>query len=301
MKILIADDDNVTLHILTEFLHERGYEIVTARDGREAWEMLQRADAPSLLILDWLMPGMSGPAICLEVRKRSDLPYTYILLLTVKDQIPDVVEGMGAGADDYLTKPFDVRELEARLRAGERILKLQETLRHQATHDSLTGLWNRGTILDLLSRELARGKRKATPIAVIMADIDHFKQVNDTYGHAAGDSVLREVAARMRAALRGYDGVGRYGGEEFLTVLPECSASGGAGIAKRIREEISERPIDSNGVSIRLSLSLGVASSEGAGESDAESLLVSADQALYRAKAQGRNRVELAPRAEPAT
>ena len=134
-----------------------------------------------------------------------------------------------------------------------------------------------------------------------MADIDHFKQVNDTYGHAAGDSVLREVAARMRAALRGYDGVGRYGGEEFLTVLPECSANGAVGIAERIREEVSERPIDSNGVTIRLSLSLGVSSSEGASESDAESLLTFADEALYRAKAQGRNRVEVAQRAEPAT
>jgi len=245
MRVLIADDSAVSRHLLEGTLRRWKYEVSVACDGSEAWAMLEQPDAPALAILDWMMPGLTGLDICRLVRKQNREPYTYILLLTSKSLKEDVVEGLEAGADDYVTKPFDQNELNVRLRAGRRIVELQaellkarEELREQATHDSLTRIWNRPAILEILRREMGRASREAVPLSVVMVDLDHFKVINDTHGHVAGDAVLREAVRRMHASMRSYDAAGRYGGEEFLIVLPRCDRDSSCKQAERLRAEI---------------------------------------------------------------
>ena len=240
VRILIAEDDPISRRLLEVTLGKWGYEVISCPDGESVWETLQQPEAPSLAILDWMMPGMDGLQVCQEVRQMMTEPYTYILLLTAKSQKADIIAGLEAGADDYLTKPFDASELRMRLRAGRRILDLQaelifvrEELRTQATHDSLTRLLNRAATCDILQRELERAEREELPLSIILADIDFFKRINDTYGHLAGDAVLRETSQNMKAVVRPYDGIGRYGGEEFLLVLPGCDDEAAAMLAER--------------------------------------------------------------------
>ncbi len=300
MRILIADDSIVSRHLLDATLRKWGYEVVVACDGVEAWNFLQAEDAPKLAILDWVMPGLTGPEVCRRVREktRDKDAYTYILLLTSKSLREDLIEGMEAGADDYLTKPFDQHELKVRLRAGTRIIDLQrelvsarEELREQATKDFLTRIWNRSSILDIFQRELARGNRENRHVGVVLADLDHFKSVNDTYGHFAGDAVLREFARRMQSVTRPYDAVGRYGGEEFLIILPGCDANCTAGQAERMRAALSLEPMTINDRPHPVTCSFGAASWHPGMDPSAEALIRLADNALYMAKGQGRDRV----------
>jgi two-component system, cell cycle response regulator len=292
VRILIADDEDGTRLKLETVLGKLGYEVVVARDGNEAWELLQRDDAPALALLDWLMPGLDGVEVCRRVRRSGKLPYVYIVMLTVKGQKQDLVAGMDAGADDYLSKPFDVEELRVRLHAGERILALQEELRLQATHDDLTGVLNRGTVLEILRRELALVTRKSVPVAIILADLDDFKQVNDRHGHAIGDTVLREAARRLATPMRPYDAIGRYGGEEFLIVLPGCGMDSALLVAERVRCSVGGRPITTPAGDVAMTVSLGVSAVEKAPPRLADELIQAADDALYRAKRAGRDRVE---------
>jgi diguanylate cyclase (GGDEF)-like protein len=252
-----------------------------------------------------MMPGMEGVEVCAKVRERIDKPYVYVLLLSSRNEKKDMLAGLQAGADDYLTKPFDAEELQARLFVGERILHLQDelisardALQFQATHDPLTGLPNRGEILNLVHRELARCLRTEKPFGLIMGDIDHFKQVNDTHGHLTGDAILRGVALRMTALLRTYDSVGRYGGEEFVVLAPLSDVTGTIRVAERIRAGIEATKFDTAAGELRLTMSFGVAIRDCGHTRDTESLLQAADAALYRAKAAGRNRVELATPAD---
>lgn len=295
-KILIAEDDPVSQRMLQSFLTKWGYEIIAVSSGTEALRVLEGPDAPPLAVLDWMMPGMEGPEICREIRKDPERPYTYVLLLTARTQKEDLLKGLEAGADDYLTKPFDVQELRARLHVGRRILDLQhhllaatDELRFRASHDMLTGIPNRGTILEAVNRERARQIRDGGSFGVILADLDHFKAVNDTHGHLAGDIVLKEAACRMRACVRSYDSVGRYGGEEFLIVVPTGDGNSTAAVAERVRQAISEKPVMTESGPISVTASLGIAVSI---DRDAKEVLRSADEALYCAKARGRNRVE---------
>ncbi len=305
MRILIAEDDRVARHILQTMLGKWGYEVVSCSDGTEAWKVLQAEDSPQLAILDWMMPEMDGVQVCRELRQKKKKAYTYVLLLTARSQKEDVIEGIEAGADDYLTKPFDSQELQARLRAGRRVLDLQaellkahEALLFQATHDLLTGLWNREQILDMLRRELSRAKRQQGSVSVMMVDIDHFKQVNDSHGHMVGDRVLQEVSRRMHNVIRPYDGIGRYGGEEFLVVLPGCNLSSSSAVAERLRVAVSREPIKSDGQTLCVTCSLGVASNELKEGAAADWYIRAADAALYRAKSAGRNRIVLASPSE---
>jgi diguanylate cyclase (GGDEF)-like protein len=302
MRILIAEDDPVSRRMLEAFLKKWGYDVLVACDGPQAWAALEPDDSPTLAILDWMMPGMDGVQVCRKVRERSNRPYVYIILLTAKGRKQDIIEGIEGGADDYLVKPFDAHELRAHLRAGKRILDLQEelisareALRVQATHDPLTGLWNHAAIFDTLRTELERASRERTHLGLIMADLDHFKQINDTHGHMAGDTALREVARRLRSAVRPYDAIGRYGGEEFLAVVPGCDSAGAFSQAERLRDAVCRDPVQiSSGTVITLTLSMGVAASTKPRESDLDEMLRAADAALYRAKRNGRNRAELA-------
>jgi diguanylate cyclase (GGDEF)-like protein len=301
MRILIADDSLVSRHLLEATLRNWGYEVIVACDGSEAWKVLERDDAPNLAILDWMMPGLTGPEVCRLVRQKAKEPYTYILLLTSRSLKEDVVEGMDSGADDYLTKPFDQHELKVRLRAGTRIVDLQsqllttrEALRIQATQDYLTKLWNRSSILEILARELARAGRERTPVGIVLVDLDHFKSINDTRGHFAGDLALQEAARRMKSQIRQYDSIGRYGGEEFLMVLPGCDEAATISQAERIRLAIYDQALDFSDQPLRISASFGCTCAIGALETNGltqERLIAVADEALYRAKDEGRNRV----------
>ncbi|MEQ1945844.1 MAG: diguanylate cyclase [Bryobacteraceae bacterium] len=304
VQILIADDSIVSRHLLDATLRKWGYDVVVACDGTEAWNILQSQNSPKIAILDWMMPGMTGLEVCRRTRanaKEKDV-YTYIILLTSKSQREDLIEGMESGADDYLTKPFDQHELKVRLRPGIRILELhhelisaREELRDQATKDFLTRIWNRSSILDILARELIRGTRENKPVGVILADLDHFKSINDGYGHFAGDAVLREFVRRMGGAMRPYDSMGRYGGEEFLIILPGCDGDDTHRQAERMRIALANEAMAINDDLKTVSCSFG-ATAWLPGESvTEESLIRVSDDALYRAKRAGRNRVVYVP------
>jgi two-component system cell cycle response regulator len=295
MRILIAEDETIQRRLLERLLTAWGHDVTVATDGQQALSALRGKNPPDLAILDWVMPGMDGLQVCRELRKGLRQKYIYVVLLTAKDRKQDLVEAMEAGADEYLAKPFDAQELKARLIAGKRILDLQEqlvsanlSLQFQATHDPLTGLLNRGAIVRILQNESARALRERKHVGIILVDIDHFKKINDTRGHSAGDSVLFRVAQQMQSCVRGYDSVGRYGGEEFLIVLPGCSSRMATERAEQIRLVLSE-PIPDTPEN-RITASMGVVAAHGA--TRIEELLSKADAALYRAKHAGRNRVE---------
>jgi two-component system cell cycle response regulator len=299
-QILVADDSPLFRDMLQRMLTGWDYSVIAVSDGRQAWEQLSQPNGPRLALLDWMMPGMEGAEICRKVRDSVRDRYVYIILISVRADLSDVVEGMESGADDYVVKPFQMDELRVRLRAGERVLALQdqlvearEALREQATRDALTGLWNRRAIYEILQNELARSSRTGEPLIALMADLDGFKPVNDQFGHLAGDAVLRQVAARMRFSVRRYDAVGRYGGEEFLIVLPGCDTSGGLALAERIREAISGERFHLGDTDIPITCSLGAACAGSKGIPPADDLVREADAALYRAKHKGGNRVEL--------
>jgi two-component system, cell cycle response regulator len=298
-RVLAAEDNPVLQTMLRNMLKHWGYEVVIARDGKQAWEILRSDNAPRLAILDWMMPGMDGVEVCRHVRAAAREPYIYIVLLTARTQSADLVQGMEAGADDYLTKPFAAPELRVRLRAGVRILDLQqellatrEALRVEATHDGLTGLLNRTAVMEALQAELDRSSRGRQPISVMLGDLDYFKKINDTYGHLVGDAVLSESARRMKAAIRSYDSLGRYGGEEFLFVLPGCGAQDAALQAERIRETIGSMAFSNTVASLTVTCSIGVASRDVPGIGHTDELVREADLALYEAKRLGRDRVE---------
>jgi len=296
MKVLIADDNATSRIMLRGALLQWGYEVVVAENGAQAWDVLAaETDSPPLAILDWVMPHMTGPEVCKRVRETHREPYRYILLLTSKHTKDETVEGLEAGADDYVVKPFDRHELQVRLRAGKRIIDLQmelsrarEELRERANKDLLTMLPNRSAIAATLEQELARCHRDRRTVGVILLDVDHFKKINDTHGHFAGDAVLRETATRLRGNMRPYDQVGRYGGEEFLVVLPNCELEQATHQAERMRSRLQSSTMMIDGVEVRVSASFGVTVSDGS-ERNPDTFVRVADEALYRAKANGRN------------
>ncbi|RJG25866.1 GGDEF domain-containing protein [Massilia cavernae] len=297
MKILIAEDDASSRLVLGATLRKLGHAVTAVADGRSALAAWQQGEHV-LLISDWMMPDMDGLELCRMVRAAPRLQYTYIILLTARSGKGSYLEGMGAGADDLITKPFDAEHLAARLHVAQRILALHETLRFQAMHDHLTGLWNRGMIMGTLQEELARAARDGSCIGVILADLDHFKRINDTYGHLSGDTVLQETARRMHHALRTYDRIGRYGGEEFLIIASGGERSDVHSVAERIRDRVAETPVQTAAGAIIVTVSLGLAITRMGGRDDAVTVIAAADAALYCAKKE-RNRVHVAEREGP--
>lgn len=300
MRILIADDDPISRRVLEATLTRWGFKVDVAHDGEEAWQILSHPSAPAMAIVDWMMPRLDGPDLCRRLRETDIERYIYVILLTSKQLEEDLVEGLGAGADDYLTKPFKPAELKVRLRAGNRILELQselmaarDALRDQATFDALTGAYNRGATLSMLDKEMNRSRRGAGTLTVMMGDVDHFKNVNDTFGHLVGDAVLVEVSGRLRDGVRQYDSVGRYGGEEFLVLLPGCNTADAASLAERLRRSIAATVVNTHEGSVSVTSSFGVASfdPETDGELQRDDLLKRADDCLYAAKHAGRNLV----------
>jgi two-component system, cell cycle response regulator len=308
-RVLVVDDSPVYRHLISGHLRDWGFEVIFANNGEEGWKVLQHPGGPTLALLDWVMPGMDGVELCRKVREIGSADsYVYIVLLTGKDSHSDLLKGLEAGADDYLVKPFEEQELKARLLVGKRILGLQQELVHaresmsfSASHDGLTGLINRTEIVKALQRELDRSRRDKRPLTVMMADVDHFKKINDELGHPAGDEVLTEVGRRLKSEMRTYDAVGSYGGEEFLVLMPGCDSVAALIRADQIRSAVSAKPIGTSAKARRITLSMGVAVTDGSKQVDVQSVLHQADLGLYKAKKDGRNRVEQVDEVETAT
>jgi len=301
VKVLLAEDDPVAVLLLQATLRRGGHEVVAVGNGEEAWAQIERGEVP-LAIVDWMMPGMDGLELCRRLRRERPDPYVYVILVTARSDAEDVVAGLEAGADDYVTKPVNPAELAARIRTGQRIVRLERALREayeQAREDSLTdpltGLLSRRGIEDLLLTEVRRAERYGHWLAVAMADVDHFKAINDTCGHLVGDEVLRQVAQTLVATLRqGVDVVARYGGEEFVIVLYETDLEGALVASERLRVAVEELPAGLLSPAGPVTISIGVAAHApealGSGHSPAQ-LIAAADAKLYEAKAAGRNRV----------
>ncbi len=299
MQIIIADDDSVLRWLLRASLTRVGHEVIEVADGKAAWEIIQR-ERIQLVITDWVMPSLDGVELIRRIRAANIPTYTYIILLTAKSEKEEIIEGLEAGADDYLTKPFDPGEMLARVAIGERILNLETRLREYkdqleilATHDSLTGLLNRRATYQHAEQALLLAEQEATSLSLILLDVDHFKAINDQYGHLSGDQALRLVAETILQATRPQDFVGRWGGEEFVLVLPKTSLAEAEKIAEKIRQKMATTTLVLPEGDVRLFVSLGLTSSSPKNPCPLDTLVQQADQALYCAKRQGRNCVRL--------
>ena len=310
-RILVVDDHPDNVEIINARLSSRGFEIETASNGQEALDKV-RADPPQLILLDVMMPVMDGYEVSRRIKTDAALPYIPIILVTARDSTQDKVEGLDAGADDYLTKPINFPELEARVRSMLRIKRLQDELdeknrelehanqelelanrrlRKLSITDGLTDLFNHRHIHELLHEEFERSRRSGEPLAVAMMDLDRFKQVNDTYGHPTGDVILYETAQLLRETSREIDMLGRYGGEEFMAILPGTDEAAAAHFAERLRRRVEEHVYRDEATEVRMTTSCGVASFPSAGAATPDDLVKVADEALYLAKTSGRNRV----------
>jgi diguanylate cyclase (GGDEF)-like protein len=300
MRILVADDSGVSRYMICTYLRDWGHDVIAVKDGGEALEVLQRDTGISLALVDWMMPGLDGIEVCRQLRATSDRAYTYMIAVTSRTEKQDLVCALEAGFDDFLTKPVQPEELNARLVVGRRIVDLQQKLidsnevsQYKATHDSLTGLWNRGAIQEFLRAQLAMTVRNSRNLSLIMLDVDHFKKINDTHGHPIGDSVLIHISQLLNSAIRASDLLGRYGGEEFLLVAPECPAENAIRIAERMRLTVFNNPLVQGELTVSSTISLGVVNSSSIESPTLEALVRLVDAALYRAKTNGRNRIEV--------
>jgi two-component system, cell cycle response regulator len=296
MRILIADDDFTSRTVLAGVLRKSGYEVVVTVDGAEAWQVLQQADAPRLVILDWIMQEMDGLEVIRLARGEQTERPPYIILLTTRGEKSDIIMGLDAGANDYLAKPFDSGELRARIEVGRRMVELQnalveskEILAHQASHDLLTGLLNRRAIFERLGQELVRAGRSGDTLAVGMIDIDHFKQVNDRYGHQTGDDVLCGFVQLLKESFRSCDALGRIGGEEFLVIAPMSQENDGLAVFTRALGNVAGNEIATRTVPLAITMSIGLTIATW--QDSVDKILETVDDALYQAKKEGRNRI----------
>ncbi len=300
MKILIVEDDRMTRRILQKHLGDLGHEVLTATNGAEGWKIFQESEA-SLVITDWIMPEMNGLQLISKIREINEFPYTYIILLTAKDKKNEIVEGISNGADDYIIKPFVKSELVVRVRAGQRIVELQEKLvnvncelERMAKTDPLTGLSNRRDMLDRIDTEHIDELETDIPYAFIMVDLDHFKKINDNFGHEAGDYVLKETAARLQSIFRGTDIIARIGGEEFLVIVRNVKFEQAEILAERVRRKIGDEAYELNeGQDVFITCSVGAYWTVPDGDWNTEDFIKTADKAMYISKKEGRNRVTL--------
>jgi len=301
--ILIVEDDPVSRRLLEKTLVKAGHEFVSVENGRKALEQFKERFFP-IVLTDWMMPEMDGLELCRAIRERTSTGYVFTVLLTAKDSKDDIVAGLEAGADDYLTKPVNQAELIARIKTGIRILELERSLKRANAEirilsitDPLTGCYNRGYMTERLPQEIKRAKRYRHSLSLVLCDIDHFKRVNDTYGHQAGDRILKEFVQWINESIRdGVDWLARYGGEEFLIVVPETDTKGACCVVERLRRILSQRAIGIQGERIHITASFGVTGLDPATPDEKispEALITQADECLYQAKQEGRNRIRV--------
>jgi two-component system cell cycle response regulator len=299
--ILLAEDDPISRRLFQKFLDKEGFTVTAVEDGRQALELFRQEFFP-IVMTDWEMPEVEGPELCRAIREENPDRYVYIVMLTSKGSKDDIISGLSAGADDYLTKPAHHAELIARIKTGIRILALEKSLKDAVDEihlmsitDPLTGIYNRGYINNRLPQEISRSTRYGHNLALVLCDIDHFKKVNDTHGHLSGDIVLKSFAQSLASSIRKeVDWVGRYGGEEFLIVLPETDLDGAVVLAERIRETVHAKAIKISGQEIHITASFGVTGFSPTTWKHAatpEAMLQEADNRLYQAKDEGRDRV----------
>ena len=313
-RILVVDDVPDNVEILDARLSSRGYAVITAANGEEALERVQD-EPPHLILLDVMMPGLDGHQVARRIKDDEKLPFIPIILVTALNEAEDVVQGLESGADDYISKPYNFRELEARVRAMLRIKFLQDELdlknrelelankrlKKLSITDGLTELYNHRHVHQLLHDEFERSLRTGEQVAVAMMDLDRFKNINDTYGHPTGDVILYETARIIKETAREIDMPGRYGGEEFIGLLPGTDEEAAAHVAERVRQAVEAHVYRDGATEVRMTVSCGVASFPGDGIDSPESLLKAADEALYQAKHGGRNQVIRASQVSPAT
>jgi two-component system, cell cycle response regulator len=300
-KVLVADDSRIYRKLVEQALSAKQYEVMLAKSGQEAIDLFAQHE-PSLVITDWQMPDLTGIQLCEHIRNHPGKSYTYVIILTGMTEKHDLIKGLAAGADDYLTKPFDSDELLARVGVGRRIVELHRQLeaknvllKELALTDSLTGLPNRRAVEDWSTRQLSGALRYGFTFHVVLADLDHFKTVNDTYGHEAGDTVLKKFSEILKGNSRRSDICGRVGGEEFLFVLTHTTQANAKIVIERIRQQLEATEFDFDGNTLRITASFGLASFEGTQTADFSRLVSQADAALYTAKRSGRNRLEITP------
>jgi len=303
MRTLVADDDLITATLLSTTLARSGMDVTVAHDGDVAWQQLNSVQPPALAILDWMMPTLDGVELCRRIRSTQRLAGMYVILVTGRDSRDDLVAGLQAGADDYMAKPIDVAELKARLGVGIRVANLQQSLTRNvdelkatrdrlarlASTDALTGVYSRRWWFDLAEKEFSRSRRYDRVFSLLMADLDWFKQINDTYGHEAGDRVLNQFGTMLRRTCRDSDVIGRLGGEEFALLLPETRSGAAQHLASRITEGCRSLVLDASAEEVSCSCSVGVTEVRPHDER-LDNVLTRADQALYAAKRAGRNR-----------
>jgi two-component system cell cycle response regulator len=298
LPILIAEDDPVAARLLEKKLKEWDYSIYRAENGEKAWELLRRPEL-RIAILDWMMPGIEGPELCSRLRQMKKSHYTYLILLTAKDTSFDIIQGLEAGADDYMTKPVNFLELKARLQTAQRIIELEDSLLQAqkklirlATTDPLTHAWNRRAIIKFISEETNRYQREGRPFGLLMIDLDNFKLINDTYGHQSGDQVLKKMVTIFKNNLRNYDRIGRYGGDELIILLPACNVYQTGTVAAHLLNLVRQNNFKIRGkTKIKVTLSIGGTASETISKINLNNLISTADRALYLAKKMGRDRV----------
>ncbi len=297
MKVLVADDSPTARFALRKNLTAWGYDVVEASEGKKAWNLLNEDSPPRIAVLDWMMPGLDGVEICRKLRERKNGPFVYTILLTSKSEQEDLVYGLENGAHNFQSKPYSPIELRSHVNVGKRLVESDDKIKEYAeemerlaTTDSLTGIFNRRHFLECGEKELARSKRYGRPMSVLLIDVDHFKIINDTFGHAAGDKTLRIITRTCIDTLRENDLFGRLGGEEFAVVLPENDEPCAVDAAERLRKTMEELKVAFEDKIIRFTISIGVASSE-LSDKTIEVILKRADDALYKAKKCGRNRV----------
>ncbi|HKL01440.1 MAG TPA: diguanylate cyclase [Desulfotignum sp.] len=298
MRVLVAEDDRTSRDILTAVLRKWGHDPVAVDNGNDAWDIMQHKDAPELALLDWEMPGLDGLEVCRKIRSKMTSSPPYLIILTARGETGDIVQGLDAGANDYISKPYNNDELQARLRVGERMMELQsellatkDALAREAMYDALTGALNRRAVLSGLEKEIKRAERRNSTLTIGLCDIDHFKQVNDTFGHQTGDDVLQGLVETIQHNLREFDLMGRYGGEEFLVVVPDSGRSMSR-VYERVRTCIADSPIITRSGKMHITLSIGVTWTSS--DDTVDGLLAAADAALYAAKREGRNKVAYA-------
>lgn len=291
-KILVVDDNKNNVRLLKDILEDENYNVSSVDNGLDVFETVLKVK-PDAILLDIMMPGMDGFGVCKILHDNSETKDIPVIMVTAKTESESLKSALESGAIDYIKKPIDEVEVIARVQSALRLKQHQDKLAEMASKDGLTGLFNHNVLIELLKKELHNQERNGSNISFVMIDIDHFKNINDNYGHTAGDMVLKELSKILLSTSRSGDIIGRYGGEEFGIVLSETSSESGFSICKRFRKNVESHEFNFEGQKIKITVSLGICNKSSQNKIGSRELITKADEALYQAKRNGRNRIEI--------